>query len=118
MRTKSISLSILILLSLVTSGFNSTEKTQSDCPVTLQETSIQAIEVDLDDAEYPIVATTKNGFLENYSIHATVSATKIMNFYSIQQVTVNGSTVGFHSVPLSDDEYYFFYDGQSYYFTF
>ena len=72
----------------------------------------------LDVGVYPVVATTDNGYMENYSIGAQVHATEYYGQYSISKVMVEGRSVSYRAVYGSDNKYSFSHGSYTYYFTF
>tara|TARA_B110000211_G_scaffold228664_1_gene285236 strand:- start:800 stop:1051 length:252 start_codon:yes stop_codon:yes gene_type:complete len=66
---------------------------------------------------YPVVATTDNGYLENYSIGARVTATEVgTGYWSVSKVVVEGRSVSYRPIYGSDNGYSFSHGSQTYYF--
>mgnify|MGYP001462773989 CR=1 FL=1 len=82
--------------------------------------NVNLIEANLAQNKYAVIATTKGGLGQEYSINLRVTASCIGNSCSISKVEVAGS-YGYSSVSWSSDfngGYYVNYNGRQYYFSF
>ena len=81
------------------------------------EPSVEAVTAET-IAIYPAVATTDNGFGQDYSIGIEIHGSKSSFSNSIHKVMCEGRSVSYRSVFGADNKYSFSYGNYTYYFYF